>query len=454
MTPGGNRWRLEVPANRWDLVPARGPQPVSVIICYYEAPEDLRRLIASLDAQTLPPHQIVVADDGSTEAPAKDVLRDRPDVLCVSQPDRGFRAGAARNLGAAAATGDVMVFLDADVVAAPSCLRHLAALPSTQPQSLTVGRRLHARLDGMAPDQAAALARKPHSRPDRLLPAPRWLEEGYAATADLSRIDVRSWRYVISAVMAMDRDYFSAVGGFEERLVGYGGEDWELAHRVLHDGGLLAHESRAVVVHNGPDLSGRPDALRLKDLETMRLFARITDRTFRPQAVRFATPRVLATVHADQWSPESLLTTVDSLLACQPDTAVQIRGWPELPAVLSHDKRIIASPAEIDHAHAEVGVDVHQPVVFDPAFNRAMALVDPGGCGWVSVMVNQRPAVTVTGLWAKRRCDRIEPAGAAAVRRARAVIGRTSLPPEQAGVMPVPTDTTLEALFDRGRGAP
>ncbi len=108
---------------------------------------------------------------------------------------------------------------------------------------LAVGRRRHADLSGDG----------------RELPEPAWLREAYAASRDLLDADGRSFRFVISAVMACRRELFEDLGGFDERFVGYGGEDWDLAYRAWNAGAVLVHEPAAVAWHDGPDWAGRPE---------------------------------------------------------------------------------------------------------------------------------------------------------------------------------------------------
>jgi len=99
---------------------------VSVVIPVYNGVRHLGDALASVLAQTRPAQEVIVVDDGSTDGSAV-LLRDRfPTVRCLRQDNAG--AGAARNRGVAAATGDFLAFLDADDLWEPDKLqRQLAA---------------------------------------------------------------------------------------------------------------------------------------------------------------------------------------------------------------------------------------------------------------------------------------------------------------------------------------
>lgn len=252
-----------VPRNRWDLLDTGDVPPprVSVIVCHYRQPEELRRTCAALTAQTLPPLEVIVADDGSSPVP--DAADLAGPVHVVTQPDRGFRAAAARNLGARRARGEVLVFLDADVVPEPGFLAALTRRIAVCPDVLAVGRRRHADLSGLP------VGGDPRTAPR--LTDPAWLDDGYAATRDLLDADGRSFRFVISALLACHRSLFDDLGGFDERFVGYGGEDWDLAYRAWNNGAVLVHERDAAGWHDGPDWAGRPEASDGKDHEARRL---------------------------------------------------------------------------------------------------------------------------------------------------------------------------------------
>ena len=130
---------------------------VSVVIPHYRSPRSLALVLTALELQDHPMDrlEVVVADDGSPEAPDPG---DRPyDVRVVRQEDLGFRGAAARNLGARASQGPVLLFLDQDTVPEPSYVRLMAA--ALTGSVLAVGHRRHADLDGWEPSQVRAGSR-------------------------------------------------------------------------------------------------------------------------------------------------------------------------------------------------------------------------------------------------------------------------------------------------------
>jgi hypothetical protein len=84
----------------------------SVIIPAFNAAATLARAVESVRAQSWPAHEIIVVDDGSTDATAEAARRFGNAVRLIRQPNSGV--SVARNAGAAAATGDWLAFLDAD----------------------------------------------------------------------------------------------------------------------------------------------------------------------------------------------------------------------------------------------------------------------------------------------------------------------------------------------------
>ena len=85
---------------------------VSVVIPVYTAASDLQQCLTSLSVSTVPPLECIVVDDGSTDDSVKIAAQHGAKVLST-----GGRLGpaGARNMGAKAARGEIVFFLDADV---------------------------------------------------------------------------------------------------------------------------------------------------------------------------------------------------------------------------------------------------------------------------------------------------------------------------------------------------
>lgn len=94
----------------------------SVIIPVYNEEGSIRPCLDSLLTQSLKDFEIIVVDDGSTDETLDTVKRFEA-VKVFTQGHRG--AGAARNLGASKARGEILVFVDADMTFAKDFLKNL-----------------------------------------------------------------------------------------------------------------------------------------------------------------------------------------------------------------------------------------------------------------------------------------------------------------------------------------
>ncbi|HEV7372959.1 glycosyltransferase family A protein [Arenibaculum sp.] len=105
---------------------------ISVVIPCHNGAQFLAPTLDSLLNQTLPPHEVIVVDDGSTDGSA-DIAR-RYGARVVSQRLGG--ASAARNAGVALAQGDALMFLDADDLLGPTVLAALADVLRRHPDAI------------------------------------------------------------------------------------------------------------------------------------------------------------------------------------------------------------------------------------------------------------------------------------------------------------------------------
>lgn len=89
-----------------------GQQKLSVIIPTHNRVGLLPRALASIHAQTSPPAEVIVVDDGSTDGTERLMQSEFPGVWYLRQENRGV--AAARNHGIREARGEWLAFLDSD----------------------------------------------------------------------------------------------------------------------------------------------------------------------------------------------------------------------------------------------------------------------------------------------------------------------------------------------------
>ncbi|MGA9874045.1 MAG: glycosyltransferase [Rhodococcus sp. (in: high G+C Gram-positive bacteria)] len=389
--------RILLPDNRWDLAPESSCTPsVSVVVPYYNQPRQLALVLKALTLQTYPRHllDVVIADDGSAEAP--DVADFAPElaVSVVRQEDKGFRAAAARNLGAAASTGTILCFLDADTVPCPDYIEHAVRLPSLVPDAVVVGRRTHADLSQLEPRQLAPWfgTSAEQLEPDEPQHCePQWLVDAYRRTGNLLDPGWDGYKFILSAVLTCTREMFDAAGGFDPSFVRYGGEDWEFANRAFMMGAVLAHEPAARAWHDGPDWAGRAVADRTdeKNAEALALAPLITDPAARRSGLRYRVPDFVVLVRVDGHTAASLQVTVASVVEDN-DSAVWFvgdRADSMYDALGLHDSRVRAgSPDEWILSRCRFVVELSGRVTLSAnTLLRLANHVSPGAAGEVSV---------------------------------------------------------------------
>jgi len=108
-----------------------GTISISVIVPAFNNSRMLAKCLAAIAASDLRARECLVADDGSTEDIGQ--VADALDARVIRVGDHPQGPAFARNAGAAAATGDVLLFVDADVVIRPDTLRQFAEAFSSQP---------------------------------------------------------------------------------------------------------------------------------------------------------------------------------------------------------------------------------------------------------------------------------------------------------------------------------
>ncbi|WP_251152147.1 glycosyltransferase [Cellulosimicrobium sp. Marseille-Q4280] len=205
------------------------PASVSVVTICRDGIRDARRLVRSVQEQVVDvPVEIVVVDDGSDE-PVADVLRDLggpAEVHVVRREGDGNRA-AARNAGAAVASGDLLVLVDADQEAPPGWLQDHVRWHRAAPGILLNGHRRHR-------SPADGTAWRPEVR-ERVTAV---YSHNYARIA-------AAWYLQFSCNLSLPVDAYRALGGFDDDYRGWGLEDTDLGYRAHRAGLAIAHSTRA-----------------------------------------------------------------------------------------------------------------------------------------------------------------------------------------------------------------
>ena len=189
---------------------------VSVVIPCHNQGQYLGEAIASALAQSGPPVEIVVVDDGSTDHTAA-VAAGYPEVRCARQARQGL--AAARNAGFQACRGDFVVFLDADDRLVPAALATGVEQLERHPECAFVyGRHRLIAADG-------SVLCEPRPQPRAREHYLALLQENYIA--------------MHGAVMYR-RAALEAVGGFDPSLRAC--EDYDLYLRIARAFPIVGHD--------------------------------------------------------------------------------------------------------------------------------------------------------------------------------------------------------------------
>jgi GT2 family glycosyltransferase/tRNA A-37 threonylcarbamoyl transferase component Bud32 len=213
---------------------------ISLIVTTYNWPQALDRVLHALSAQQYTDLEIIVADDGSGDETAKLIQTWQkkcpfPIVHCW-QPDEGSRAAMIRNRAVALARYDYLIFIDGDCVTFPDFIANHARL--AQKGWFVAGNRVlltqkwtEQVLEHQVPlhqlsfaDWAVARLKRKYNRFFALWKLPLGL---------LRKIRPHKWQGVKTCNLAVWREDFLRVNGFDESFIGWGSEDSDLVVRLL-----------------------------------------------------------------------------------------------------------------------------------------------------------------------------------------------------------------------------
>jgi glycosyltransferase involved in cell wall biosynthesis len=208
---------------------------ISVVIPTCDRPEDLRRCLTSLAGVVYPRWNVVIVDQGSSEAISEMIAAYRqrlPQLDYCHQTEKN--ASLARNKGFAIATGEIVAYLDDDCTVESDWLEQVAAVFVRHPQAVLVFGSVRA---------------AEHNPAQCFIPTYDAQEE---------RRITRRWAFggVMGASMYLRRAQMEHVVLFDPHF-GPGAQpfgsaqDWDLTYRVLRLRGFFVKTPAVVVDHYG-----------------------------------------------------------------------------------------------------------------------------------------------------------------------------------------------------------
>jgi GT2 family glycosyltransferase len=256
---------------------------VAVVIPVYNRSGLLVQALESLADQDDSGHlEIHVCDDGSEEDIAGALATAAGlNVSYHIQERAGFGAGRARNMGAAAAGTDLVLFLDQDCVAPPDFLARHRSWHAASPRSVLVGGRS----DPVIEEETG----REHYR-ERLFRRSAGLLEGNEI-----------FRSFVSSNVSLPTELFREVGGFDSRFRHWGSEDTELGWRLWQTGATFLFDPNIEVRHllDQDSSGGMEGRRRARDLNDGLLQSLVPHRFYRktpPRAIP-VTPKVSVVFH-------------------------------------------------------------------------------------------------------------------------------------------------------------
>ena len=196
---------------------------VSVIICAYNAERTMDRCLASVERLNYPNYEVIVVNDGSTDA-TREICERYDRVRLINQENKGL--SAARNVGLSASTGDIIAYTDSDCMADPDWLTYLVARFQSSTFGAVGGPNLSPPDDSLVPSCVAVSP----GAPTHVL------------------LDDEVAEHIPGCNMAFRREALEATAGFDP-VFRAAGDDVDLCWRLQNKGYKIGFSPAAVVWH-------------------------------------------------------------------------------------------------------------------------------------------------------------------------------------------------------------
>jgi glycosyltransferase involved in cell wall biosynthesis len=234
---------------------------ITTIVPTYNRPKALKLCLLSLARQSMPPSEVLIADDGSgneTRDLIREVQKQLHDVFPVShvwQEDVGFRKPRILNEAVRRATGDYLVFIDGDCMAHRHYIR--AHVERSDPAAILSGKRVdigRQLTERLLEEERVLNSPELRLLLDSLKGASRKVEEAFQIKNPLLRRLMHRDRITDDGVwgcnFSLYKDLFMAINGCDEDFLDGSLEDNDLGIRVLNQGKQLrSMRGLAIIFH-------------------------------------------------------------------------------------------------------------------------------------------------------------------------------------------------------------
>ena len=207
--------------------------PLSIVTTCYGRNRHLYNLLSSLaNGSVRPSEVIIVNDDAETERLAEYDLN----IIKIATTEDGvadsasFDIGRNRNLGAARATYDAMIFLDVDCIVAPTFIEQLYSKLQAHPNALLMGQPRYLTRH-LTDDEGSQLQQGKLTADflDKLSVFNPYRDNFDLQHHGKSIKQTQDYGAFWSLCFAIMRPQFEQIGGFDTDYVGYGAEDTDFA---------------------------------------------------------------------------------------------------------------------------------------------------------------------------------------------------------------------------------
>jgi glycosyltransferase involved in cell wall biosynthesis len=208
---------------------------VSVIIPTYNGIKKLPLILSSLEEQTYKNFETIVVVDGSTDSTVNYLKKSSfklSDFKFIEQENKG--RSVVKNTGAQMAKGDLLIFIDDDIILDNHCLEEHVKHHAKYPGSILSG----------------GLRNPEEESPSELSKVKEYFGKRWSQdliNSNYQPLDEKNY-FVTAANLSLHKEVFLKLGGFDERL--YDVEDFDFGTIALKAGVPMYFNNNASGIHN------------------------------------------------------------------------------------------------------------------------------------------------------------------------------------------------------------